>query len=315
LLDINENYGTNYPADWTKYTIVISGVSQSTTGRFAFRYFVESGGPSGDNSDYIGIDLVQYAPGELVQTNYVVNFGVVEVNGATNGNLWAELNGNAITSGSSVEGGSDVVFTAVPASGYHVKEWQLDGTLIAGNTSNNYTLGNIAANATVTVEFELITFAVNFIVKATDNALLENAAIAINSQSITTNQNGEASIQLVPGTYPYTVTKTDYMEVTGSVTIINADVAENVLMSHVSIQDGVFASFMAYPNPFSNVIMISNPSVVKHVSIASINGQVISEMDTEGAASVSTEHLPAGMYLITFESHNGQRFISKMVKK
>ena len=318
---------------------------------------------------------------------YVVNFSVVNANGS----LAATVNGNAITSGSSVVAGSNVVFTATPVAGYKVKEWKLNGTVISGNTSNTYTLSNIAANATVTVEFELITYtltfnvtdgtnpvagatvtvnsqtlttaangqavitlapgtypytvskagyvtysgsatitnqnatanvtlnlvtyAVNFVVKATDNALLENAVISINSQTITTNQNGEASIQLVPGTYAYTVTKTDYMEVTGSVTITNADVTENVVMSYVSIQEGVFASFMAYPNPFSNVIMISNPSVVKHVSIASINGQLISEMETEGAASVSTEHLPAGMYLITFESHNGQRFISKMVKK
>ena len=173
----------------------------------------------------------------------------------------------------------------------------------------------VDANVEVLVVLALSDYAVNFIVKATDNALLENAVISINSQTITTNQNGEASIQLVPGTYAYTVTKTDYMEVTGSVTITNADVTENVVMSYVSIQEGVFASFMAYPNPFSNVIMISNPSVVKHVSIASINGQLISEMETEGAASVSTEHLPAGMYLITFESHSGQGIIFKLVKK
>ena len=32
----------------------------ATLGRLAFRYFVESGGPSGDNSNYIGIDDVAY---------------------------------------------------------------------------------------------------------------------------------------------------------------------------------------------------------------------------------------------------------------
>ncbi len=57
LLDINENYDVNgYPVVWTEYVLVIEGLNAATTGRVAFRYFVESGGSAGDNSDYIGID-------------------------------------------------------------------------------------------------------------------------------------------------------------------------------------------------------------------------------------------------------------------
>ena len=61
LLDINPTYSTTvYPSVWTQYTITISGVPTPTAGRIAFRYFVEDGGPSGNNSDYIGIDDVVY---------------------------------------------------------------------------------------------------------------------------------------------------------------------------------------------------------------------------------------------------------------
>ncbi|MGY6630826.1 MAG: choice-of-anchor J domain-containing protein [Wenzhouxiangella sp.] len=57
LLDINPDYDANgYPEVWTEYVLVIEGLDEATTGRVAFRYFVESGGPEGDNSDYIGID-------------------------------------------------------------------------------------------------------------------------------------------------------------------------------------------------------------------------------------------------------------------
>jgi hypothetical protein len=60
LLDINPTYTTtDYPSAWTQFTVTLSGISTPTTGRLAFRYFVESGGPAGDNSDYIGIDSVQ----------------------------------------------------------------------------------------------------------------------------------------------------------------------------------------------------------------------------------------------------------------
>lgn len=59
LLDINSTYGT-YPDTWTLFTVTLSGLSGPTTGRFAFRYFVEDGGPAGNNSDYMGIDQVTY---------------------------------------------------------------------------------------------------------------------------------------------------------------------------------------------------------------------------------------------------------------
>lgn len=46
----------SYPETWTRYNIVVSGLSGLTDCKFAFRYFVTTGGPSGTNSNYIGID-------------------------------------------------------------------------------------------------------------------------------------------------------------------------------------------------------------------------------------------------------------------
>ena len=62
LLDINPTYSASgYPLTWTQMTATVSGVpAAGISGRVAFRYFVENGGPVGANSDYIGIDDVQY---------------------------------------------------------------------------------------------------------------------------------------------------------------------------------------------------------------------------------------------------------------
>jgi len=61
LLDINPTYTVGgYPEVWTQMTVTITGVPSSTLGRLAFRYFVENGGPTGANSNYIGIDTVSY---------------------------------------------------------------------------------------------------------------------------------------------------------------------------------------------------------------------------------------------------------------
>jgi hypothetical protein len=69
LLDINPTYTlTGYPSDWTQFTLTLSGIGVPTTGRLAFRYFVENGGPDGVNSSYIGIDTVQFPCGAPTPT-------------------------------------------------------------------------------------------------------------------------------------------------------------------------------------------------------------------------------------------------------
>lgn len=48
--------GFVYPKVWTQYSYTVAGLSGATPVKFAFRYFVTNGGPSGANSDIIGID-------------------------------------------------------------------------------------------------------------------------------------------------------------------------------------------------------------------------------------------------------------------
>ena len=84
LLTVNPNLTTvNYPQVWTQYTLTISGLPGPTGGRLAFRYFVTGGGPSGSNSNYIGIDNFSYAP-------------------ATTGSNWITVTSGANGSGSGV---------------------------------------------------------------------------------------------------------------------------------------------------------------------------------------------------------------------
>jgi hypothetical protein len=61
LLEINPNMVlADYPINWTRYTITLSGITGTVQGRFAFRYFVPDSGPSGSNADMIGIDSVAF---------------------------------------------------------------------------------------------------------------------------------------------------------------------------------------------------------------------------------------------------------------
>ena len=83
-------------------------------------------------------------------SKYKVTFSV----DGSNGNLTAAVDGKTITSGTEVEKGKKVTFTAAPHTGYKVKGWTLDGKAMNG-TDNSYQL-KIEKAVTVKVSFEAI---------------------------------------------------------------------------------------------------------------------------------------------------------------
>ncbi len=61
LLSVNPTLVSGgYPEAWTQYSATLAGIPSGATGRIAWRYYVTGGGPSGSNSNYIGIDTVEY---------------------------------------------------------------------------------------------------------------------------------------------------------------------------------------------------------------------------------------------------------------
>ena len=101
----------------------------------------------------------------------------------------ATVDGAAITTGALVESGKNVVFTATPATNYTVKEWKNNSTVVAGNTTNNYTLTSLAAAATVSVEFKLITGVETF--------TTENVKVFASNNQITVQNNSTVAIDRV----------------------------------------------------------------------------------------------------------------------
>ncbi|MFZ4058418.1 MAG: choice-of-anchor J domain-containing protein [Ferruginibacter sp.] len=61
VLDINPGYTlTDFPGDWTKYTVTIEGMPVARKTRVAFRYYVPNGGPGGTNGLGVGIDQFMF---------------------------------------------------------------------------------------------------------------------------------------------------------------------------------------------------------------------------------------------------------------
>lgn len=55
-----DDWPTGYPGSWTQISAVLRGLPADPRGCFAFRYHVTGAGPTGTNSDYIGIDTFRF---------------------------------------------------------------------------------------------------------------------------------------------------------------------------------------------------------------------------------------------------------------
>ena len=123
--------------EWTLNSVAVSG---NTTNTYTL-------------SGVSAISTVTVEFEEIPATTYAVNFSVV----GSNGTLAATVDAVAISSGDEVVESKDVVFTATPDANYEILEWKLNDVVISDNTTNTYTLTNLADVATISVEFKLTT--------------------------------------------------------------------------------------------------------------------------------------------------------------
>jgi hypothetical protein len=66
-----------YPADWTVQTHTVAGLAAATNCRIAFRYHIpESGGPTGDNSNIIGVDNFKVTRTLSAESFFGANFAM-----------------------------------------------------------------------------------------------------------------------------------------------------------------------------------------------------------------------------------------------
>jgi hypothetical protein len=72
-----------FPRDWCRVRLT-AGLPAGGTGRIAFRYFVTQGGPTGANSDFIGIDTLSFVEGSATPPAITLTKRVQLANASTN---------------------------------------------------------------------------------------------------------------------------------------------------------------------------------------------------------------------------------------
>ncbi len=69
-----------------------------------------------------------------------------------------------------------------------------------------------------------------------------------------------------------------------------------------------------YPNPFTDVLNISDAANVKSVSVSDVSGRLVKSIDNPGSA-LHLEELKQGMYLVTLHMKDGSKQTVKTIKK
>jgi hypothetical protein len=96
-LTINPNLTlTDYPLTWTQFSYTVSGLTGVVPCKIGFRYFVTNGGPTGDNSNIIGIDTFLVDRPLSTENFFKSNFAVYP-NPATDVINISNVNGLEIT--------------------------------------------------------------------------------------------------------------------------------------------------------------------------------------------------------------------------
>ncbi|HPW66362.1 MAG TPA: T9SS type A sorting domain-containing protein, partial [Salinivirgaceae bacterium] len=118
--------------------------------------------------------------------------------------------------------------------------------------------------------FELIpTYTVTFTVIDNTSSPIESATIVINSETLATDASGVATIILENGIYPYTISKSGYVSVTGTAVVDGADVSINKTLIYQEYSltlvanptaGGTVNDVSGNYQPYSNITVIATPA-------------------------------------------------------
>ena len=102
-----------------------------------------------------------------------------------------------------------------------------------------------------------------------NNEPVQGAAVNINSSSYPTNDNGQVTVSLQNGTYPYTVTKSGYYDGNSSVTVLDSDNS-----SVVNLQARLYNVIMSVRDPEQQPIENATVTINNNTYQTQSNGQV-----------------------------------------
>lgn len=162
----------------------------------------------------------------------------------------------------------------------------------------------VTENVILTAIIPVYEYTVTFNVTR-DELPVQGAVISIADTSLLTGTDGVATIDLIDGEYPYTITAQWSDTITGTVTVAGADVTiEAGLVTGVANQPTV--EFSAWPNPASDYLNLTAGSVnanqpksgmITVAQVSTLTCRTVRTITNPGER-ISLQGLPSGWYLL-----------------
>jgi hypothetical protein len=137
------------------------------------------------------------------------------------------------------------------------------------------------------------------------------AEIFINGDTLITNDDGIATIELADGEYPYVATAIDYSAEEGIVTVNGADVEVQIFL-YTGIHNTLAVTLKVYPNPVNDRLFIEG-ALIDAAEVYSISGKLLLRFEQPNGF-LDLRDLEQGVYLIRVKSQ-GLETTLRVVKK
>lgn len=300
LLTINDNLDLSYPESWTRFEYVVAGVGATPVAmNFAFRYNVLNGGPSGNYSNFIGIDAVFVGDPDDQPAAELCT----PVLDCTDGDKLTNVTFGSInnTTDCSPDGFGD--FTSLSTNVLAGTSYPISVTVGDGWSSES---------VSVWIDFDnSSTFDQNeFTYIGTGSASVVNGSIAIPAgtpDGAYRMRVRVAAVGAAGATWDmacdegqgYGETE-DYSVVVGTTTGINTASA---------------TEFSYWPSPMSNVLNIRAGKTVESISAYNMAGQQVLAMDNMTKDQLDVSSLQPGIYVFRVSLIGGEILTFKAIKE
>ena len=177
----------------------------------------------------------------------------------------------------------------------------------SGSVINNYTVNVTEYNPLFTATFTVLN----------NGTPIQGASVLINNETIITSATGVATISLHNGSYDFAISATGFENYTSSLTINGVDISQPVNMTPVGINAAYLSKIAAYPNPFTNEMVLKNVAEITQLIISNSVGNQVVSLSNNGSdvVTISTDQLPSGFYLVTLKTKSGEMIVKKMIKQ
>lgn len=211
--------------------------------------------------------------------------------------------------------GDEVYIEAYPNQGYKFQNWKIDGIVIS--TQNPYVLNMPANDLLVTANFlplETVLYTVDISVFPLASGVIYGGGGFTEGEEVTIAAIPNPGYAFENWTDEASAVFATTAEYTFTMPAENLVLTANFIDA-TDVEQNTFLNQSVYPNPFSDLLIISNPETVKTVIFTNIAGQIVAEHNNLENGQINTSRLANGFYFVILESNDGERLVKKVLKQ